>query len=57
MLLRHSLDLPAEATAVEQAVTSAVAEGVLTPDLGGTATTGEAGAAVVRALRRGGASA
>ena len=52
MLLRHSLGLASEATAVERAVSAAVAEGVLTPDLGGTATTGEAGAAVVRALKR-----
>jgi 3-isopropylmalate dehydrogenase len=57
MLLRHSLGLPAEAAAVEQAVSAAVAEGVLTPDLGGRATTSEAGAAVVRALRRGGPTA
>jgi 3-isopropylmalate dehydrogenase len=53
MLLRHSLGLQAEAAAVERAVTVAVGEGVLTPDLGGTASTGQAGAAVLRALERG----
>jgi isocitrate/isopropylmalate dehydrogenase len=42
---------------VEAAVSAAVAEGVLTPDLGGSATTGQAGAAVVRALGRGGPAA
>jgi 3-isopropylmalate dehydrogenase len=56
MLLRHSLGLEVEAAAVEQAVDAAVADGVLTPDLGGTATTGQAGAAVVRALQRAPAS-
>ena len=38
---------------MERAVTAAVVEGVLTPDLGGTASTAEAGAAVVRALQSG----
>jgi len=51
MLLRHSLGLTAEARAVEAAVDAAIEAGVLTPDLGGNASTGEAGAAVVRALR------
>jgi 3-isopropylmalate dehydrogenase len=51
MLLRHSLGLEAEARAVERAVGAAVDAGVLTPDLGGKARTGEAGAAVVEALR------
>ncbi len=50
MLLRHSLGLEAEAVAVERAVDDAIAAGHLTPDLGGTTRTGEAGAAVVRAL-------
>jgi len=35
MLLRHSLDLPAEADAVEHAVNTALADGVRTPDLAG----------------------
>ena len=51
MLLRHSLGLEAEAAAVERAVDQAIAAGLLTPDLGGTASTGEAGAAVVGALQ------
>ena len=46
MLLRHSLGLEAEAGAVEAAVSSALDRGVLTPDLGGKASTSEAGAAV-----------
>jgi 3-isopropylmalate dehydrogenase len=50
MLLRHSLDLEREAAAVERAIATAIEGGVLTRDLGGTATTGEAGSAVVRAL-------
>jgi 3-isopropylmalate dehydrogenase len=50
MLLRHSLGLDGEAAAVERAVDAAIAAGVLTPDLGGKASTGAAGAAVVRAL-------
>src|SRR5512137_957927 len=57
MLLRHSLGLEAEARAVEAAVGAAVAEGVLTPDLGGSASTDQAGAAVVRALGRSGPAA
>lgn len=49
MLLRHSLGREAEAVRVEQAVERAL-ESVRTPDLGGTATTQEVGAAVVRGL-------
>ena len=40
MLLRHSLDLEAEAVAVESAVDAAIAGGCRTSDLGGSATTG-----------------
>jgi len=46
MLLRHSLGLAAEADRVEAAVAGAIAAGVRTPDLGGTATTGAMGEAV-----------
>jgi 3-isopropylmalate dehydrogenase len=51
MLLRHSLGLVAEAAALEAAVAQAIDEGVFTPDLGGRATTAEAGAAVLQALQ------
>lgn len=50
MLLRHSLDLFTEAAAVEQAVRSAIAEGVRTADIamgGKAATTVQAGDAVI----------
>ncbi len=51
MLLRFSLGLEREATAVERAVGAALDAGLLTPDLGGTASTSEAGATVARAVR------
>jgi 3-isopropylmalate dehydrogenase len=47
MMLRHGLDLEAPAAAVESAVDRALAEGLRTPDLGGTATTAEATQAVL----------
>ncbi|HEU5298587.1 MAG TPA: 3-isopropylmalate dehydrogenase [bacterium] len=50
MLLRHSLQRPDAAGAVEQAVEQVIAEGVRTPDLGGGATTAEMGDAVAAAL-------
>jgi 3-isopropylmalate dehydrogenase len=50
MLLRHSLDLPAEATLVERAVDQVLAAGARTADLGGTASTSEVGQAIVAAL-------
>jgi 3-isopropylmalate dehydrogenase len=50
MLLRHSLGEEAAARAVEQAVAGAIEAGVLTPDLGGHATTAEATAAVIAAV-------
>jgi 3-isopropylmalate dehydrogenase len=54
MLLRHSLDLPAEARAVEAAVALAVERGVRTADIVApgerAASTREAGAAVIGAL-------
>ena len=55
MLLRHSLQLPDEAAAVEGAVASCVKQGVLTPDLASTlsckpASTSSVGDAVVAAL-------
>jgi 3-isopropylmalate dehydrogenase len=46
MLLRHGLDRPDEATALESAVDKALDQGLRTRDLGGTATTAEAARAV-----------
>jgi 3-isopropylmalate dehydrogenase len=50
MLLRISLGRASAADAVERAVEKALADGVKTPDLGGTATTKEVGEAVLRRL-------
>jgi 3-isopropylmalate dehydrogenase len=50
MLLRHSLDLPGEAAAIEAAVHRAIAEGARTRDLGGTLSTGEMAAEILRRL-------
>jgi 3-isopropylmalate dehydrogenase len=50
MMLRHGLDQEAQAAAVESAVEQALAEGLRTPDLGGTATTKEATQAVLQHL-------
>ena len=53
MLLRHSLRLDVEARAVERAVAETVTSGIITPDLGGTATTCEMSDAVLEMLTRG----
>jgi len=53
LLLRHSLGLEAEASAVERAVDAVVSHGELTADLGGKAGTREVTAAVLAALDRG----
>jgi 3-isopropylmalate dehydrogenase len=50
MLLRFSLGLAREAAAIEAAVAAALDAGVLTADLGGSASTAAAGAAVVQAM-------
>lgn len=50
MMLRHSLGEPAAADRVEAAVAAALRTGVRTPDLGGDASTGAMGDAVVAAL-------
>ncbi|OQX69483.1 MAG: 3-isopropylmalate dehydrogenase [Sorangiineae bacterium NIC37A_2] len=50
MLLRHSLNLEAEAAAIEAAADKVLEEGHLTRDLGGTATTQEMEVALLRAL-------
>jgi 3-isopropylmalate dehydrogenase len=50
LLLRHGFAMEAEATAVESAVDRALADGLRTPDLGGSATTDEAAKAVLNHL-------
>jgi 3-isopropylmalate dehydrogenase len=50
MMLRHGLGREAEAAAVESAVDRALADGLRTPDLGGSAGTGEATQAVLNNL-------
>jgi 3-isopropylmalate dehydrogenase len=50
MMLRHSLGEAAAADRVEAAVAAALRTGVRTPDLGGTASTGAMGDAVLAAL-------
>jgi 3-isopropylmalate dehydrogenase len=50
LLLRHGLSLDAEAAALESAVDRALAGGLRTADLGGSATTAEATEAVLREL-------
>jgi 3-isopropylmalate dehydrogenase len=50
MMLRHGLAMEAQAAAVESAVERALAEGLRTPDLGGTANTKEATQAVLKHL-------
>ncbi|MBV9803561.1 MAG: 3-isopropylmalate dehydrogenase [Solirubrobacterales bacterium] len=50
LMLRHGFRLENEAAAVESAVEQALAEGLRTPDLGGTATTKEATQAVLKYL-------
>jgi 3-isopropylmalate dehydrogenase len=51
MMLRHAFGWETEAAALDSAVDRALAEGLRTRDLGGTATTAEATAAVLRHLR------
>ncbi len=50
MLLRHSLDLPAEAKRIEDAVDLAITDGCRTRDLGGTMSTREMADAIVLRL-------
>jgi 3-isopropylmalate dehydrogenase len=50
MMLRHGFGLEAQAAAVESAVERALADGLRTPDLGGTANTREATQAVLKHL-------
>jgi 3-isopropylmalate dehydrogenase len=50
MMLRHGLDSEERAAAVESAVDQALAEGLRTPDLGGSATTAQATQAILKHL-------
>jgi 3-isopropylmalate dehydrogenase len=50
LLLRHGLGLESEAAAVESAVEGALAGGLRTPDLGGTAGTAQATKAVLEKI-------
>ena len=50
LMLRHGLQMEAQAAAVESAVEQALAEGLRTPDLGGTADTTQATQAVLQHL-------
>jgi 3-isopropylmalate dehydrogenase len=50
LMLRHGPGMEAQAAAIESAVERALAEGLRTPDLGGTATTSEATQAVLQYL-------
>jgi 3-isopropylmalate dehydrogenase len=50
LMLRHGLRMEAEAAAVESAVDRALADGLRTPDLGGSAGTAEATQAVLNNL-------
>ena len=51
LMLRHGLDRPQEAAALESAVDRALEGGLRTPDLGGEATTAEATGAVLSQLK------
>ena len=50
LMLRHGLQMESQAAAVESAVERALAEGLRTPDLGGTASTRDATQAVLQHL-------
>lgn len=52
MLLRYSLNLPAEAKAIEEAVRRTIESGVTTADIGGKATTSQVGDAVAKELKQ-----
>jgi 3-isopropylmalate dehydrogenase len=52
LMLRHGLGLESEAAAVESAVEGALAGGLRTPDLGGTAGTEQATRAVLEAIKQ-----
>ena len=52
MMLQYSLNLPAEAKIIEEAVRITIDSGVRTGDIGGTASTQQVGEAVARELER-----
>ena len=52
MLLQYSLNLPAEAKAVEKAVRKTIDSGIRTGDIGGKATTSQVGDAVASELAK-----
>ena len=52
MLLQYSLNLPAEAKAVEEAVRRTIDSGVNTGDIGGKSTTSQVGDAVAKELAK-----
>jgi 3-isopropylmalate dehydrogenase len=51
MMLQYSLNLPAEAKLVEEAVRRTIESGVRTKDIGGTNSTVEVGDAVAKELK------
>jgi 3-isopropylmalate dehydrogenase len=51
LMLRHGFEMEAEAASVESAVDRALADGLRTPDLGGSAGTAEATQAVLKHLQ------
>ena len=50
LLLRHSLELEAEAAAIEQAVDATISAGARTADLGGELTTQQMADAIIQRL-------
>ena len=50
MMLRYSLSLPGEATAIEEAVRRTIDRGACTKDIGGNLTTSQVGDAVAKEL-------
>lgn len=52
MLLQYSLNLPAEAKAIEEAVRRTIDSGIRTADILGTSTTSQVGDAVAKELAR-----
>lgn len=52
LALEHSFDAPAAARALERAIAKTLADGIRTPDIGGSASTVQVGDAILRALGR-----